>query len=61
MSTLNDKYWILQKQDSKRLLLESLGRTRSACETAAANSLDTTIADLKENGWKAIKVTLDYV
>jgi len=59
--TIDTPFWILQKQDgSYRILPETLERTRAACYTAGANSCDTTIADMKANGWQAVKVTLDY-
>jgi hypothetical protein len=56
---LNSAFWILVKSGtSGRVLPETLERTRAASYAAGANSLDTTIADLRENGWKASKVVL---
>jgi hypothetical protein len=55
---ISSRLWILEKQDSKRLLPETLERTRTACYTAGANACDTTVADMKANGWKAIQVRL---
>ena len=59
-TTMNSPFWILEKQDSRRLLPETLERTRQASYVAGANSLDTTIADLKSHGWRAVKIELDY-
>jgi len=58
--TMRNAFWILEKKDTRRLLLDSLARTRFAAYVAGAKSCDTTVEDMKRNDWRAIKVELDY-
>lgn len=60
MNKMTTPYWVLQHKDTREVLPFTLANRKFECEVRGANERDTSIADMREQGWKAERVQLEY-